>query len=225
MSSRSKIAGLLLAFVAISQLSGGANGVPAPAPAGKPKTPEEAAAAAYNKGLEHRTRAMKAETAAAKDTRAADRAKNEAKAREEYVNAFTAFTQATELSPASPQAWNGLGFAYRKLGDFANALDSYDRALKLAPNFPDAIEYRGEAYLGLNRVDEAKEAYLALFAIDRKQAELLMKAMTAWVATRKADPAGVDPTAVSALEQWIKERAAIAQRTQLMAHDAIYRSW
>ena len=63
-----------------------------------------------------------------------------------------------------PQAYNGMGYSYRKLGDYTKALENYDRALQLAPKFPDAIEYRGEAYLALNRLDDAKQAYLTLFA-------------------------------------------------------------
>ena len=89
-----------------------------------------------------------------------------------------------------------MGFAYRKTGDYAKALEMYDKALALQPGFPDAIEYRGEAYLGLNRIDDAKQAYLELFASDRKQADILMKAMTDWVAERHTDPAGVDPGGV-----------------------------
>ena len=73
------------------------------------------------------------------------------------------------------------------------------------------MEYRGEAYLGLNRVDDAKQAYLELFASDRKQADILMKAMSDWVAKRRVDAAGADPASVSALESWIKERSALAR--------------
>jgi tetratricopeptide (TPR) repeat protein len=47
------------------------------------------------------------------------------------------------LNPNLPQAYNGLGYAYRKLGDYAKALENYDRALQLSPRFVDAIEYRG----------------------------------------------------------------------------------
>jgi tetratricopeptide (TPR) repeat protein len=118
-----------------------------------------------------------------------------------------------------------MGFAYRKLGDYMKALDMYDRALQLAPNFPDAIEYRGEAYLALNRIDDAKQAYLTLFAMDRKQADMLMKAMVDWVGRRQSDPAGVDPSAVSAFEAWLKERGTVAQETRLMALDQRHLSW
>ena len=71
----------------------------------------------------------------------------------------------------------------------------------MAPGFPDAIEYRGEAFLALNRIDDAKQAYMDLFASDRKQAETLMKAMGDWVTQRKAGPAGVIP------QRWRHSRA------------------
>jgi tetratricopeptide (TPR) repeat protein len=171
------------------------------------------AVVAYNRGIEHRTRGLKAEE------------KNPAKAREEYQKALDQFKQAAELNVSSPQAWNGMGFAYRKLGDFTRALQAYDRALTIAPSFPDAIEYRGEAYLSLDRLEDAKQAYLTLFAIDRKQAELLMRAMAAWIARRKTDAAGVDPDALSAFEVWVKERAALAHQTRAMGRSAIVRAW
>ena len=124
-----------------------------------------------------------------------------------------------------PQAYNGMGFSYRKLGDYAKALENYDRALQLTPKFPDAIEYRGEAYLALNRLDDAKQSYLTLFAMDRKQADSLMTAMKDYVAKKKADPAGVDAAALTAFESWITERAGVAQETKLMAFDAHHGSW
>ncbi len=124
-----------------------------------------------------------------------------------------------------PQAYNGMGFSYRKLGDYAKALDNYDRALQLAPNFPDAIEYRGEAYLALNRLDDAKQSYLTLFAMDRKQADSLMAAMKSYVEKKKADPTGVDAAALAAFETWIAERATVAQETRLMAFNAHHGSW
>ena len=220
----------LVALVALSlglyQMGSLANGIPVPsnAPAAA-RTPEERAVVEYNRGLDNRNRALKAEEQAAKSTKEPDRAKHEKKALEEYRRAFKSFEDAAKLNPSLPQAWNGMGFAQRKLGDPAKALESYDRALLLAPNFPDAIEYRGEAYLALNRIDDAKQAYLALFALDRKQAELLLKAMSVWVDQRKSAPNGVDPAAVSDLDKWVAERAAIAQQTRLMGRHTAYRSW
>jgi tetratricopeptide (TPR) repeat protein len=226
MSRTTRAASLLIGALGLYQAGVAANALPTARPsAGRAMTPDEMATDAYNKGIDSRNRAIKAEADALKDKKDSDRAKNEKKAREEHEKALQHFSKAAELNPSMPQAWNGMGFAHRKLGDYSRALESYDRALALAPNFPDAIEYRGEAYLALNRLDDAKQAYLALFAMDRRQADLLMKAMTEWVAKRKADPAGADPAAVSALETWIKERSALAQQTRLMGRDVVYRSW
>jgi tetratricopeptide (TPR) repeat protein len=228
-----KAALTLAAIVAVYQVAAVANGTglpppssstPAAAPA-RPMTPEEMAVSAYNSGLDHREKGIKAEEKAASLQKDTDRAKEEKKAREEYEKAFKDFKKASELNPKLPQAYNGMGFAYRKLGDYPNALEMYDKALELAPNFPDALEYRGEAYLGLNRLDDAKQAYLALFAMDRKQADMLMKAMTVYVAKKKADAAGVDAAALSAFESWIKERAGVSEQTRSMALDADHGSW
>jgi tetratricopeptide (TPR) repeat protein len=101
----------------------------------------------------------------------------------------------------------------------------YDKALALAPGFPDALEYRGEAYLALSRIDDAKAAYLELFAKDRDQAAQLMKAMTDWVAKRQADPAGADPAAVTAFDTWIKERAKVAALTVNMSLASNHSIW
>jgi tetratricopeptide (TPR) repeat protein len=233
MSRRITGALLLAACAGLHQAAIGANGGAAPPPpsgggmssAPRAMTPEELAVAAYNSGLGHRDKALKSEEKAIAAKKDSDRAKEEKKAREEYEKAFKDFKKAAEHNPALPQAYNGMGFAYRKLGDYTKALEMYDRALQMAPNFPDAIEYRGEAYLGLNRLEDAKQAYLSLFAMDRKQADMLMKAMSEWVEKRKTDPAGVDPASLSAFDQWIRERATVAGETKLMALDHRHSTW
>ena len=188
-------------------------------------TAEEMAVASYNSGISHRDKATKAEVQVTKDKKDSDKLKNTKKAREEHEKALKDFMKASELNPSLPQAWNGMGYSYRKLGDYAKALENYDRALQLAPNFPDAIEYRGEAYLALNRLDDAKQAYLTLFAMDRKQADSLMAAMKDYVAQKKTDPTGVDAAALTAFESWMNERAGVAEQTKLMAFNAHHGSW
>ena len=79
------------------------------------------------------------------------------------------------------EAWNYVGYTNRKLGNYEAALTAYDRALTLKPDYPEAIEYRGHAYLGLNRLDDAKQAYLTLFGSNRKLAAQLLAGMQAWV--------------------------------------------
>ncbi len=228
-----KAAVTLAAVVGVYQVAAIANGTglpppssstPAAAPA-RPMTPEEMAVDSYNSGLEHREKALKAEEKAVASKKDSDREKEEKKAREEYEKAFKDFKKSAELNPKLPQALNGMGFAYRKLGDYPKALEMYDKTLEMAPNFPDAIEYRGEAYLGLDRLDDAKQAYLSLFAMDRKQADMLMKAMKDYIAKKKTDPAGVDPAALSTFESWVQERGGLAEQTRLMALNVRHGSW
>ena len=52
-----------------------------------------------------------------------------------------------------------------------------------------------------------------------------MKAMTAWVAKRQTDPAGVDPGVVSAFDPWIKERAKVAALTVNMSLASNHSAW
>ena len=120
-----------------------------------------------------------------------------------------------------------MGFAYRKTGDYAKALEMYDQAIELAKPkfFSEAVEYRGEAYLALNRIDDARKAYLELFAADRTQADGLMEAMKKWVAAHKTDPAGVSPDAVTGLEKWLDERDGLAKQTRLMGTTSRYSGW
>ncbi len=216
------VAGILLgASVALYQVVALANGgsVPAPAPSGGSmpmRTPEEMAIAAYNSGVDHKDKGLKIEATGDKSSDVKERAKVADKAKKEYEKALKDFKSAASNSPQMYQAYNGMGFAYRKTGDYAKALEMYDRALALKPGFPDAIEYRGEAYLGLNRIDDAKQAYLEILAADRKQADTLMAAMQKWIEQKKASPAGVDPAVVSGLETWITERAGIAKDTMAM---------
>ena len=218
-------AAMFVALVAF-QVSTGANGVAIPsASPSRVLSPDEMAVEAYNSGIAHRDRALKADVQAMKEKKDSDRVKGQKKAREEYEKALKDFKKASDLNPKMPQAFNGMGFAYRKMGDYTKALENYDRALELNPKFLDAIEYRGEAYLGLNRVDDAKSAYLALFAADRKQADALMKAMTEFVAKKKVDPSGMDPAALATFESWITERSGVAEQTKPMALNHLPSSW
>jgi len=181
-------------------------------------TPEERAVEAYRSGDEHRVKGKKLEEDAA-TKQGADAEKATAKARSEYEKSLKDFKNAAQLNPQLFQAYNGMGFAYRKTGDYAKALEMYDQAIKMAPGFfAEAVEYRAEAYLALNRIDDTRKAYLDLFAADRKQADILMVAMKAWVASHRSDANGaVDPGAVTDFEKWIGEREGLAKQTRLMA--------
>jgi len=182
-----------------------------------PRTPEELARDAYNSGIDHRDKGDKLEAKAASEKKDGDRVKDMAKAADEYKKALKDFQKSAATLPTFAQAYNGMGYANRKTGDYTTALAMYDKALALAPGFPDALEYRGVAYLKLNRLDDAKAAYLDLFARDRKQADALLKEMDSWVKERAANPGTLDTATVSAFSAWLQERAKVASTTMAMS--------
>ena len=124
-----------------------------------------------------------------------------------------------------PEAWNYLGYASRKVGQYQDALAAYDEALRLKPTFAEAIEYRGEAYLGLNRIEDAKGEYMKLFRDARPLADQLMAAMQRWVVERRSNPGTLAATDIDAFSQWVDERSSVAQQTASLAVDAAQTSW
>ncbi len=222
---------LVVAAVGVYQVAATASGSSVPAGPSAPSapmrtlTPEERAVEVYKNADEHRVKGKKLEDEAATKT-GKDAQKAADKSRSEYEKALKDFKSAAQLNPQLFQAYNGMGYAYRKTGDYTKALEMYDQAIKMAPGFfPEAVEYRAEAYLALNRIDDARQSYLDLFAADRKQADLLMASMKKWVETRKADAAGVDPGAIAAFEKWIAERDGMAKQTRLMGVSKQYAGW
>ncbi len=145
---------------------------------------------------------------------------NPKEARKEYEAALTDFEIAVVAAPDSYRAHNGAGYALRKLGNYERALQSYERALALAPMSSEAIESRAEAYLGMNRLTDAKQAYMHLFVHDRTASNVLMKAMKAWVEKHRAQPAGSDAAAVNAFDAWVRERDALASSVVNLGHNS-----
>lgn len=143
--------------------------------------------------------------------------------RDAYARARAQFEAATKQDPSLAEAWNGLGYSQRKLGDYQPALVSYGRALALRPGYPQATEYRGEAYLGLNRIEDAKQAYLDLFATNRVLADRLLGAMKYWIARQsKADAHAAD---AADLAKWVEERSQIAAQTAALTRQGAAASW
>jgi tetratricopeptide (TPR) repeat protein len=75
---------------------------------------------------------------------------------EDWQGVIEHMTRAIEERPWHDDAYNLMGFAYRKLGDYDRALDAYDDALKLNPHHRGALEYLGEAYLELDQPELAE---------------------------------------------------------------------
>jgi tetratricopeptide (TPR) repeat protein len=185
--------------------------------AGSPRSPEDAAKAAYNAGVRSIKKARDSDADAAKASTPEKIAKAREKAQKYYRESLTSFIEAVGAQPTMYQAWNYLGFANRHLGNYQDALSAYAKALEINPNYPDAIEYRGEAYLGLNQIEAAKGAYMALFRDSRPLADELMTAMHHWADARREDAQGLSTADVEAFTKWMDERASIASQTASLA--------
>jgi len=182
-------------------------------PSAPRKTPEQEAVDHYNAGLKYRDKALALQKEAAQAGSEKERSKLENKAQKEFGKAISELRTATEKNPMFYQACSDLGFALRKTGDYAGALEVYDRAVSLNPAYSPAIEYRAEAYLGLDRVEDAKKAYMQLFPSDRGRADELLQAMKGWVEKRRAEPGTLAPDALQEFSRWVAQREELAGQT------------
>jgi tetratricopeptide (TPR) repeat protein len=176
-------------------------------------TPEQKAVEYYNDGVAYREKADKLEKESAAESNPAKKAKLLEKSKSNHESSIKTFMKAVTNDPKMFQAWGGLGYAYRKTGNYPVALEAYDKALALEKSYTPAIEYRAEAYLGLNRLDDVKSAYMTLFNADRPRADELTAAMEKWVEMRHADPGGVDAASIEEFGKWVAERKQLASQT------------
>lgn len=189
--------------------AGGSSSSTSSQSAGVPRDPKMMARDSYSRALKYRDKAWEYE-AKAEAGREADRAKNSKKAKKEYQKALKALKSAVSNDPSLYQAHSSLGYVLRKTGDYESSLAAYNRALQINPRYAEAIEYRAEAYLGLNRIDDAKSAYMELFRTDRKRADELIDSMQEWVDARQSGSGGVDAGVVAEFSGWVAERLDLA---------------
>jgi tetratricopeptide (TPR) repeat protein len=215
---------------ACTAFGAGGGSMPMPSSTGsasrlEPATPEERAREAYNAGVRGVEKGDDLGADAARQTDDKKKQRSLDKAKKAYDGALKKFTLATELNPRMHEAWNYVGYTNRKLGNYQAALTAYDRALSIEPKYAQAIEYRGHAYLGLNRLDDAKQAYLTLFAGNRQLAAQLLTAMQAWVGEHRGNPSGVDVASLDAFASWVSERSTIAQQTAGLTREGARAAW
>jgi tetratricopeptide (TPR) repeat protein len=182
----------------------------------KTYTPDQIAKNNYNRGVKEIERAKDADSDAAAATDPAKKQKLEDKAQKSFAKARDYFLSAVDARSDMYQAWNYLGYAQRKLGNYDTALAAYDQALKYNPAYGEAIEYRGEAYLALDRLDDAKTAYMTLFRDARPLAAQLMTAMQKWVESRRQNSNGLSVEDLDAFAKWVDERTALSQKVAVM---------
>jgi Flp pilus assembly protein TadD len=93
--------------------------------------------------------------AASKDNRMADAEK--AVQAKDWNKAVGLLNRVVADSPKNADAYNYLGYSYRKLGNRDQALTYYNQALYLDPNHRGALEYLGELYLDMSDLPKAEE--------------------------------------------------------------------
>ena len=188
------------------------------------QSPQDRARDSYNDGVRAVRKADKYAEQALEGNNQGKQDRAARDAQEAYAKALGKFQQAVQNDPQMHEAWNYVGYTNRKLRNYDAALAAYDRALALRPGYPEALEYRGEAYLALNRVSDAEQSYLDLFAGNRVLADKLLAAMKGWLDAQRTAGAA-DANTISELDKWIQERAQIAGQTASLTREGTASSW
>ncbi len=81
---------------------------------------------------------------------------------QDWPAAVAAMQKAIAAEPKNAEAYNWLGFAQRKQGQYDAAFYAYKEALRLNPNSKSVHEYIGEAYLATDQLPKAEEHLAAL---------------------------------------------------------------
>jgi tetratricopeptide (TPR) repeat protein len=175
--------------------------------------PDKAAAKANAAAQKAMAKARELEDVLAKTTDPEKKARAREKLEDQYGRALEQYTEVLRNKNDTYDAWSQVGFIHLRFGAFRESIDDYNHALALKPDLPEAIEHRGEALLGVDRLDEAKAAYMDLFFHARPLADRLMAAMQAWLQTHRAAANGVRVADIDAFDKWLQERDGIAKTT------------
>jgi len=164
--------------------------------------PDAAAKKAFNAGVKSLNKARELEKTGALD-----------KAGDAYSRALDQFTEALSNKGDMVDAWNYAGYVHLRLGAFNESIDDYNHALALKSDLLEAVEHRGEAYMAVDRLDDAKAAYMNLFNHARPLADQLMLSMQKWLASHRAAANGIRAADIDAFDKWLQERDGIAKQT------------
>lgn len=98
-----------------------------------------------------------------------------------YAAALPKLTMLTQSDPKNADAWNLLGFTYRKLGQLAESDAAYLQVLAINPHHRGALEYQGELFITQGKIDAAKANLKLLQGLcgQCEEAEDLQKALKA----------------------------------------------
>jgi Tfp pilus assembly protein PilF len=105
--------------------------------------------------------------------------------KQDWATAINYLEKAVKSDPQNADAWNYLGYSYRKSGNLKQAFPAYERALAIDPNHKGAHEYLGEAYLQAGNLPKAQAELDKLIRIcgqNCEQTRDLKKAIEAYQA-------------------------------------------
>ena len=173
--------------------------------------PDKAASKAYAAGLKTMAKAHELEETVASATDPDKKAKAISKLEDTYGKALDQFTEVLRNKNDMYDAWNKVGYVHLRFGAYREALDDYNHALALKPDLLEAIQHRAEANLGVDRLDEAKAAYMDLYYHARPLADQLMVSMQAWLKSHRNAANGVRAADIDAFDKWLQERDGIAK--------------
>jgi tetratricopeptide (TPR) repeat protein len=123
-------------------------------------------------------------------------------AEKKFKRALERCEKAVALDERYHEAWNLLGYAARKLGDYDRAFKAYERCLAVKADYAPAREYLGEAWLEKGDLKKARDQLVWLERLGAtEEFKTLKAACDAWVAAHPeaaapASPAPGDSAAV-----------------------------
>jgi hypothetical protein len=175
--------------------------------------PDAAAKKAYTAAVKSLNKAREFEDVAAKATNPDKKAAALDKVSDAYGKALDQFTEALSNKGDMVDAWSGAGFVHLRLGAYSESIDDYNHALHLKSDLLEAVQHRAEAYMAVDRLDEAKAAYMDLFNHDRTLADKLMATMQAWLDSHRTAANGMRAGDIDSFGKWLQERDGIAKQT------------
>ena len=185
---------VLWAGPGLASMSGGSK--PQSPPPGNPHLPS--ASAAQASGPRQEAEGIYAlayeDIAKAKKDLAAGKTKN---AEKKFKRALERGERAVALDSTYHEAWNLVGYAARKLGDYDKAFAAYDKCLSIDPDYAPAREYLGEAWLERGDSKKAREQLAMLEEINPGSADT-QTLRTAIEAYEAAHPAAVSSDSTGA---------------------------
>jgi tetratricopeptide (TPR) repeat protein len=126
-----------------------------------------------------------------------------------FKRAIEAAERATALDARYYEAWNLVGYASRKLGDYDKAFASYEKCLAIKSDYAPAREYLGEAWLEKGDLAKAKTQLVLLQAYGEAasaDAKTLGDAIAAYVAAHPDQAATASAAAPAAADTTSKPK-------------------